>query len=257
MVPTQATPSADVRWQASRLSGSDHLAVRASRKLSRDEHLVGKLGATIVRKALDDIPLWRSNEHVAVRLLIDDYAQQLYLPRLAGPGVLIEALRSGVAMLTWAAETFAYAESFDEAAGRYAGLSAGSQVALSPDDPGIIVTPAAARSQLRHDVSDVEPPSVGSDPGTANPVLSPPPAPQPHRRYHGAVRLDATRVGRDASQIAQEVIAHLVGLAGADVTVTIEIEATLPDGASEHVVRTVTENGRTLKFESGSGFERD
>ena len=52
-------------------------------------------------------------------------------------------------------------------------------------------------------------------------------------------------------------MAHLVGLAGAEVTVTIEIEADLPDGASEQVVRTVTENGRTLKFEPGSGFERD
>ena len=84
-----------------------------------------------------------------------------------------------------------------------------------------------------------------------------PPEPAPHRRYHGTVRIDATRVGRDASQIAEEVVAHLVGLAGAEVTVTIDIEANLPDGASEQVVRTVTENGRTLKFEPGSGFERD
>ena len=259
MVPTQANPSAEVRWQASRLSGSDHLAVRASRKLGRDEHLVGKLGATIVRKALDDIPLWRRNDFVPVRTLIDDYAQQLYLPRLAGPGVLIEALRSGVATLTWELDTFAYAESFDEDAGRYAGLSAGLQVALSIDDPGIIVKPAAAQLQRKQDVSDVEPPPFDSDPGPAGPdqAPAPQPQPQPHRRYHGAVRLDPTRVVRDANQIAKEVIEHLVGLAGADVTVTIDIEARLPGGATEHVVRTVTENGRTLKFEPGSGFERD
>ena len=50
-------------------------------------------------------------------------------------------------------------------------------------------------------------------------------------------------------------MAHLVGLAGADVTVTLDIEAKLPDGASDQVVRIVTENGRTLKFEPGSGFE--
>ena len=67
--------------------------------------------------------------------------------------------------------------------------------------------------------------------------------------------MDPARVGRDASQIAEEIIAHLVGLAGADVTVTVDIEARLPDGASEQVVRTVTENGRTLRFEPGSGFE--
>ncbi|NUQ36569.1 MAG: hypothetical protein HUU23_01980, partial [Caldilineales bacterium] len=73
-------------------------------------------------------------------------------------------------------------------------------------------------------------------------------------RYYGAVTLDATRVGRDAGRIADEVIAHLAGLVGAKVTVTLEIEAELPDGAPEHVVRTVTENGRTLRFVS-QGFE--
>ena len=70
------------------------------------------------------------------------------------------------------------------------------------------------------------------------------------------MRLDPTRVGRDASRIADEVIAHLTGLVGADVTVTLEIEAGLQNGAPETVVRTVTENSRTLKFES-QGFERE
>ena len=61
-------------------------------------------------------------------------------------------------------------------------------------------------------------------------------------------------MGRDASQIADEVIAHLSGIVGADVTVTLEIHAEIPDGAPETVVRTVTENSQTLKFES-HGFE--
>ena len=43
---------------------------------------------------------------------------------------------------------------------------------------------------------------------------------------------------------------------GADVKVTLEIEANIPDGAPEQVVRTVTENSRTLKFEV-SGFEEE
>jgi hypothetical protein len=41
-------------------------------------------------------------------------------------------------------------------------------------------------------------------------------------------------------------IAHLAGLVGAEVTVTLEIEARIPAGASDHLVRTVTENSRTL-----------
>ena len=68
--------------------------------------------------------------------------------------------------------------------------------------------------------------------------------------------LDATRVGRDAGRVAEEVIAHLTGLVGAKVTVTLEVEAYIPSGASDHVVRTVTENSRTLKFTS-HGFEKE
>ncbi len=68
--------------------------------------------------------------------------------------------------------------------------------------------------------------------------------------------LDANRVGRDASRIADEVIAHLAGLVGAKVRVTLEIEAEIPSGAPDNVVRTVTENGRTLKFNS-QGFEKE
>lgn len=61
-------------------------------------------------------------------------------------------------------------------------------------------------------------------------------------------------MSRDASRIADEVIVHLSGLMGAKVRVTLEVEADIPDGAPDQVVRTVIENGRTLKFTS-LGFE--
>lgn len=48
----------------------------------------------------------------------------------------------------------------------------------------------------------------------------------------------------------------LAGLVGANMKVTLEIEADIPAGAPDHVVRTVTENSRTLKFDS-HGFERE
>jgi hypothetical protein len=69
--------------------------------------------------------------------------------------------------------------------------------------------------------------------------------------------LDAARVGRDASRIADEVITHLVGLIGSNVTITLEIEADISAGVPDNVVRTVTENSRTLKFGGNSGFERE
>lgn len=74
------------------------------------------------------------------------------------------------------------------------------------------------------------------------------------RRFYGTAELDETRVGRDAGQIAEAVIQHLTSLMGAHVTVTLEIHADLPDGAPDHIVRTVSENAYTLKFKD-FGFE--
>ncbi len=70
--------------------GDDALAVRASRKLKNDELFVASLGSTILRKHLDDVPLWRG-EHVTVRQLVEDFARYLYLPRLAEPEVVVRA----------------------------------------------------------------------------------------------------------------------------------------------------------------------
>ena len=43
-------------------------------------------------------------------------------------------------------------------------------------------------------------------------------------------------------------------MSGVTVRVTLEIDADIPQGASDELVRTITENCRTLKFQS-HGFE--
>lgn len=262
IVPVQGTPQAAVEWQAFRLSGQDALAVRASKKLRTDELLVTALAGTRLRMELDRVPLWRG-EHVMVRQLAEDFARYLYLPRLKDSEVLIDAIRDGAALLTWEAESFAYADSFDEAAGRYRGLQCGAHVTVR--DSGLVVRPDAATRQR-----SAERPAAGAENGGmtgttgAGEVCETPDGngagavagPKKPTRYHGSVSLDPARVGRDAGRIADEVIAHLVSLVGAKVKVTLEIEAEVPSGTPDQVVRAVTENGRTLKFTS-HGFEHE
>lgn len=263
LVPVQASPQVTVEWQALRISGQDALAVRASKKLRSEELLVTVFAASRLRMDLDKIPLWRG-DHVAIRQLCEDFGRYLYLSRLRDSLVLLNAVRDGISLLTWEKDSFAYAESFDENACRYRGLRCGQDVSLADSDaPGVLVKPGVARKQL--DVESTKPPAgaahveptKGREEVTSpeGKVITPPVSVQP-RRFHGTVTLDSTRVGRDASRIADEVIAHLAGLIGAKVIVTLEIEADIPSGASDNVVRTVTENSRTLKFTS-QGFEKE
>lgn len=267
LVPGQSRPQAAVTWQATNLTGTDALAERASRRLRSEEAMIRSLGSTILRMHLDQVPLWR-DDHVEVNRLVEDFATYTYLPRLAGPDVLLEAIRSGLGLLTWETDSFAYAESYDVEAGRYRGLRGGEVVNLTLDGGGLLVKPDVARKQLDSELSPIGPgpapePGPGPGPGPGpdsgpgpDPESEPEPGPQPPRRFHGSVALDPSRVGRDAGQIAEEVIAHLSGLVGAKVRVTLDIEADIPSGAPDHVVRTVTENSRTLKFLS-HGFEED
>ena len=172
------------------------------------------------------------------------------------------------ASLPWEQETYAFADSFDDEAKRYRGLRGGQVVSLpDADAPGLLVRPDIARQQLD---AESAPPASGGEATSAGTggespvpgggpspgeVPSGIPPPQP-TRFHRTVALDSTRVGRDASRIADEVIAHLSGLVGAKVKVTLEIEAEVPSGAPDQVIRTVTENSRTLKFTS-QGFEKE
>jgi len=269
LVPLQNKPQDAVIWEVSRVTGSDPLAIRASKKLRSDMLLLSSYAPTVLKLELDRVPLWRGN-HVPVRQLVEDFARYLYLPRLREPSVLLQTIMTGVSLLTWAQESFGIADSYDEETGRYKGLRGGDVITLTDQHTSeLLVRPDVASRQIEADRkehaaaqgSGNSDETSGTQTSTERPVIAQPEEACPAivnrpKRFHGTVTLDTTRVGRDASKIAEEVIAHLAGLVGAKVHVTIEIEAEVPDGVPENVVRAVTENSRTLRFTS-QGFEMD
>src|SRR5262249_25887353 len=84
-------------------------------------------------------------------------------------------------------------------------------------------------------------------PGTGS-RSGPPQGPARPRRFHRSVQIDPMRLGRDASRIAEEVVQHLTGMVGTRVEITHEIHAVLENGASDKLVRDITENCRTQRF---------
>ncbi|MDR2056316.1 MAG: DUF499 domain-containing protein [Desulfovibrio sp.] len=272
LVPGQSDPRGTLEWAEIRLQGTDSLALRASKKLRSEEMLLTQMGGIRLRLELERVPLWRGDD-VPVKQLVEDFATYVYLPRLRDPDVLMAAIREGVLQPNWQTETFAYAQS-KNAEGRYLGLTCGIAASIQAEGGALVVKPEIAAEQQRKDVEAAqagnatsgaagqpgnlggsnELPAQGGQSGAAA-TITLPPVPE-YRRFHGSVQLDALRVGRDAGRISDEVIQHLTKLVGADVQVTIEIQARLQDGATEKTIRDITENCRTLRFDA-FGFEEE
>lgn len=268
LVPVQQTPQSGTEWRDIQVLGQDSLAKLASKKMIEDELLVTSLAGTRLRMEMDRIPLWRGN-HVAIQELVGDFARYSYLPMLREPSVLLGAVRKGLSIMMWEVDSFAYAESYDADARRYRGLQAGQSITLADADTGFLVRSKVAQKQMDSEktvevkvippegpgVSTIEGPGgKNGESGTEPNGKKPGSATKKLVRYHGSVKLDTTRIIRDAGDIHQEVISHLKNLPHTNVVLTLEIRADIPDGAPDQVVRTVTENSRTLKFYN-SGFE--
>jgi hypothetical protein len=267
LVPGQEKEG-EVKWEAARLRGGEgSLAQRAGRKLENDEQLVSHLAGTRLRLELDGVPLWRGDgNHVNTWQLQEDFGQYLYLPRVRSGEVIAEAIRSGVGLISWDIETFAYAEEYDEKSKRYKGLRCGEGGSITIDKKSVVVKPEAAKRQLDEEASRVTPPGgggTGGDTGRGGGTgdggggtVVPPVKEKKPRRFHGSVVLDPFKLSTEAGKIHEAVVQHLQALDDADLEITLEIQAHIPDGAPDSTVRTVTENCNTLKFRE-HGFEEE
>jgi hypothetical protein len=235
--PGQQPGSAVIEWHQTRAAGTGDTAERVGKKLQSDETLIPSYGGIRVRMDLDRVPLWEG-DHIGVRKLWGYYAQYLYMPRLAAYAVLANAVADGAASLSWSEETFAVAGAHDPEKGRYLDLRAGEHVDVGHSSTAVIVKPEPAKAQLEEGEEPSEPPQP-----------SPPPPPGGATRFYGRKELDPVRAIRDLEAIVENVVNQLKRADGANVTVTVEVNATA-DTYDDHVRRVVSENAAQLGFET-------
>ncbi|WP_258066970.1 Swt1 family HEPN domain-containing protein [Rathayibacter sp. AY1C9] len=243
------------------------LAERVAKKLGNAGAYSTQHAARSIRLALDTkVPAAWSSGHVAIGDLWSLYAQYPYMPRLRSRDVLIDAIDNQP--LLWQTESFALADRYDETTGRYSGLWLPGDTGRAPvTDATLIVTPALAEAQRVEDtaaiagsgmdesnadasISGAAPSAV---PGNATTVL--PTKRTVVTRYVGSAPISAERYSADFAKIATEVLAHLAA-SGANMTISLSIDAIHTDGFSEQQLRTVRENATTLKFTTNE-FETD
>ncbi|TAD76280.1 MAG: ATP-binding protein [Oscillatoriales cyanobacterium] len=271
LVPQQPEPTEPIQWKEVRLSGKEPPVIQASKKAVQEDDLITAYSAKTLRMEALDKYLWAEANHLTLKQLWDYLTQYLYLPRLQNTEVLLAAVRAGVGSTTWE-EGFAYAEGFDESQNRYLGLvvCTGIEPTISPRS--WLVKPPIAKAQFEADQAreqaDQRDSAATGDRGQSPAIVAaaatqpsgrsvaPSPSPMSFRRFYGSTTIDALRINRDISAIANEVIQHLMASPGATVKISIDIEAQIPNGATDDMIRTVSENCRTLKFDR-QAFEEE
>jgi hypothetical protein len=243
----------------------DHLALTARERAGVPTAVYEKASAKgdgIIKDALGGetlatrlVELWPADRpHLPVAQVAKWFATYVYLPKLRDRVVLETAIRDALAKLD---PRFAYAESFDEESGKYAGLL-WQKAPLGPmAQTVLLVRPEVAIAQQR----PTPPRELGPTPleDGADPVspitTGPTPSPQP-RRFFGSVEIDMVRPVKAFDAILSAVVMELRRSKGAKVKLTLEIEADAEDGFSEADIGVVRDNACQLKFKTEStGFE--
>jgi predicted AAA+ superfamily ATPase len=253
LTPYQENGINEVQWDESKMNGSNQESYlsRIIKKLISQSQVYNDFASSELRINLDRIPLWRGDS-VLIRQLREDFAKYLYLPKLLSAHLLVNAIESGISLVSWQIDSYAFAESYDEENSRYRGLNAGKPVMISLDGNGLLVKSDIAKNQmLREETKPISPESQGED-ATSSPenpkIDDPDPKTAKRTRFIGFVETDPTRFFRSTDDIEKEILKHLKLDSDTNVKITIHIQATKRDGFSHDTERTLKENGRTLGF---------
>jgi predicted AAA+ superfamily ATPase len=261
-------------WDAINISGgTDSIIAKAAKKMLSNEQIVTKWAPALLLMELDNV-LWKNDDHITVKKLWEYLCTYCYLPRLANENVLMDAIQTGI----HSTEYFAFAAGFD--GNRYLDMKFNQYVGIVERSGYLVKLPVASK-QLADDEAKRQAdsaaraaqsgqaetgvttpagtdgkggapngnPSTNDDSG-AREVHETPAITQPkNTHFYMSAPLDNTRIGRDVQKLVEEVISHLTSANGAKVEVSLEVIVRSPDGLSQQVVRTVSENLRTLRVQ--------
>jgi predicted AAA+ superfamily ATPase len=275
LIPHQSQPgNQGASWDEFRLTGGrNRLAERASDKCEQEEALYQALGASRIRRYLDNY-LWQNRDSVSVQELVDWCRKYLYLPRVSTDAVILEGLTNAQAALQ-GDSTFHLAEAFDESSGRFIGLKPQGHFQSAATMRMLIVKDEVAQRQLAAEAAAAPPAAVstsigldlpavttssstfspdnpgsgvGPGPGIAPP--SQPVVPTQRTTFTGSLKLDPVRAGLQMGQFLEEVMSHLQTLPAAEVNLSVEVHVKAPNGIDDQTARIVLENAAALKLDN-------
>jgi predicted AAA+ superfamily ATPase len=261
IVPEQApSVGAPIEFVEIRVEGGDSPVSAFARKLESEGRLATVLGGPNLRMELDGKNLWHDRGAIPLRELYEYFAQYPYLTRLKDESVLKHSVMSGIASLAWQAETFAYADGYNESKVSYVGLVAGSDVGHAQVDMvrGLLVKASVAAEQFARVAVAVTVPASGVDGGSAKPssadsagaraaAEAPQQAPPPRHYFQRVTLSNPTDLVKVAGQLGNDIV-YLLTSKGARAEVTIEVAASLDSGIAPDLEERLRSNAAAHKF---------
>jgi len=258
LCPSQNSPTAtQATVEAFPLNTSGGTPGAELERVCTDNELIISTWSPIhLRNRLKELYWKDAKTTVGAMAFWEDTLRYVYLPRLKTRAVLEQAIIKGAGTRDF------FGTAYGEHEGQFDGFKLGdSNVQL--DDTLLLIEPDAAR---KYDEANKErsgpttpqgpgsvPPSP-TPPGPFPPGPTPPGAPAPGvpkaKAFHGHVAINASTAKMRLVQVAEEIIAALAADPNADVKVSVEIQASFPNGAKDETKRAVSENAKTLGFKN-------
>jgi hypothetical protein len=247
-------------WDTIRISGgSESIVEKAAKKMVQNEALITKWAPALLLMELNNL-LWRDTDNIQINKLWNYLCTYCYLPRLANVSVLEETIRTGLN----STEYFAFASAFNGM--RYIDLKYNQHLGVI-ERSGLLVKTNVAKEQLQEEASR-EQTTGATDAGSENTSTintiangtqqvyekNSSPEVKQNTHFYMSAKLDNTRIGRDVQRLVEEIINHLTSVDGCQVDISLELNAKAPDGLSQQIVRTISENCQTLRV-TNFGFD--
>ncbi|MFA7017563.1 MAG: DUF499 domain-containing protein [Sphaerochaetaceae bacterium] len=251
-----------IQWHSQRITGSkENCAVRAGKKMLQEEAVITKWAPALLTMELQRW-FWKDKPFVKVKDLWDFLCTYCYLPRLSNYQVLENAIQSGIE----SDEYFGVAEGIKEE-GSYLGLKFKtanhfidrSNYLLTVDEAKRVIQEKIKKDEETSYPDQADQPGGVSEDHTPGDLFNPPSIKDLQSlkgptHFYLSTKLDTTRYIRDIGKLNEEVLNHLLSFNGNKVDIRLDVQIDFKEEVPSDIIRTVTENCRTLKVED-SGFE--
>lgn len=253
LCPVQHSPTESVPTiEAFQLNTSGALGSEIERISNENELVISVWSPVHLRTKLTEL-YWKPDKPAVSALAFwEDTTRYLYLPRLKTRTVLEQAISNGAGNQDFFGTAYGqHAEAFD-------GFKFGDPH-IQLDDTLLLIDPAAAKTYLaklpapiataQHTKNSVE---VENASAPSHSSSSTSVGKGKAASFHGNVSINPSMAKVSLRDIADEIIAVLAADPNAEISLSLEIQVSFPEGVSEQTKRAVNENAKALKFRNAN-----